>query len=67
MIPAKEVGRRVAFGGINNDGWMDMVVANNNGPVQLLLNERGQHLKNHWVQFKLEAPGRNSPSAPQSC
>src|SRR5205814_2264066 len=34
-----EVSRGAAFGDINNDGAIDIVVANNNGPARLLLNQ----------------------------
>jgi hypothetical protein len=33
-----EIGRGAAFGDIDNDGDVDIVVTNNNGPVRLLLN-----------------------------
>jgi hypothetical protein len=42
-----EVGRGAAFGDIDNDGDTDVVVANNNGPARLLINEIGN--KKHWV------------------
>ena len=42
-----EVGRAAVFGDVNNDGGMDILVTNNNGPARLLMNtvpERG-----HWA------------------
>src|SRR5437899_5222212 len=43
--------RGAAFGDLNNDGNVDIVVMNMDGPPQLLLNEGGDH--NHRVLFKL--------------
>ena len=34
-----EIGRGAAFGDVDNDGDVDIVVTNNNGPVRLLLNQ----------------------------
>ena len=36
----------------DNDGDIDIVVTNNNGPVRLLLNQLGA--ANHWLQIRLE-------------
>jgi enediyne biosynthesis protein E4 len=47
-----EVGRGAAFGDIDNDGDVDIVVTNNGGPVRLLLN-RGA-AANHWLQVRVE-------------
>jgi hypothetical protein len=47
-----EIGRGAAFGDIDNDGDVDIVVTNNNGPVRLLLNQVGA--ANHWLQVGLE-------------
>jgi hypothetical protein len=49
---AEEVSRGLAFGDVDNDGDMDMVVANNNGPARLLLNQVGA--RNHWCGLDLE-------------
>lgn len=46
-----EVGRGAAFGDIDNDGRMDIVVSNNNGPVRLLRNETDSG--NHWLQVRI--------------
>ncbi|MBV9398078.1 MAG: CRTAC1 family protein [Bryobacterales bacterium] len=52
-----EVGRAAIFGDVNNDGGVDILVANNNGPARLLLNtapERG-----HWITVVLEGVKSN--------
>jgi enediyne biosynthesis protein E4 len=52
-----QVGRGAAFGDIDNDGDLDVLVSNNNGPVQLLLNEAAA--KNHWLQVRLRRVSNN--------
>lgn len=46
-----EVSRGAAFGDIDNDGDVDVLVVNNNGPARLLINNRGH--KNHWLGLRL--------------
>ena len=48
----KAVSRGSAFGDIDNDGDIDIMVSNNNGKARLLINE-GDH-KNNWIGFELE-------------
>lgn len=55
-----EVSRGAAFGDIDNDGDVDIVVSNNNGPLRLLLNETVS--PHSWLQVRLEAT-RGTPSA----
>jgi hypothetical protein len=45
------VARGAAFGDIDNDGDIDVLVGNNNGPIELLVNEHGQ--RNHWIGIKV--------------
>jgi hypothetical protein len=52
-----EVSRAAAFGDIDNDGAIDILVTNNNGPVRLLRNESGR--SGHWITLKLESAGTN--------
>ena len=47
-----EIGRGAAFGDIDNDGDVDVLVTNNNGPARLLLNQG--RTKNHWLQLRLQ-------------
>ena len=46
-----EVSRGAAFGDVDNDGDVDVLVANNNGPARLLINEVGQ--RNAWLGLRL--------------
>jgi hypothetical protein len=52
-----QVSRGVAFGDIDNDGAIDIVVNDNNGPVRLLRNQMGR--RGHWLIVKLESDGTN--------
>ena len=46
-----EVSRGAAFGDVDNDGDIDIVVSNNNGPVRLLSN--ASSYENHWLKVFL--------------
>jgi len=46
-----EVSRGAAFGDIDNDGDMDVLITNNNGPARLLLNSVGT--ANHWIGVRM--------------
>jgi hypothetical protein len=46
-----EVGRGAAFGDVDNDGDIDVVVNNNNGKARLLINNVGS--RNHWIGLRL--------------
>jgi hypothetical protein len=47
----EDVGRGAAFGDLDNDGDTDIVVANDNGPVRVLVNEIGS--RSHWIGLRL--------------
>src|SRR5262252_5705799 len=47
----EEVSRGAAFGDIDNDGDVDLVVGNASGPLRLLLNTIGQ--RRHWIGLRL--------------
>jgi hypothetical protein len=52
-----EISRGAAFGDVDNDGDVDIVVTTNGGPVRLLLNQAGR--ANHWLQVALEEGAAN--------
>ncbi len=52
-----EVGRGLLFGDVDNDGALDAVVVNNNGPVRLLQNQAGRRAA--WLGLRLI--GREPP------
>ena len=47
----KEVGRGAAFGDIDNDGDVDVLVANSGGPARLLINSVAT--RHHWLGLRL--------------
>jgi hypothetical protein len=52
-----DVARGAAFGDVDNDGDVDVLVTNNNAPVRLLLNQLPAG--SHWLQVSLKQPGAN--------
>jgi hypothetical protein len=52
-----EVSRAAVFGDVNNDGGIDVLVTNNNGPAQLLLNTVSD--RGHWILIRLEGVRSN--------
>jgi hypothetical protein len=51
VFDLSESGRGAAFGDIDNDGDVDVLIANDSGPVRLLLNNLGN--RNHWLGLRL--------------
>lgn len=49
-----ESGRGAAFGDIDNDGDVDVLVGNDGGRVRLLVNNLGN--RNHWIGLRLVGP-----------
>ena len=51
VFDLSESGRGAAFGDIDNDGDVDVLVGNAGGPVRLLVNSIGN--RNHWLGLRL--------------
>src|SRR6185295_15216424 len=51
-----EVSRGLAFGDIDNDGDLDMVIGNDSGPLRLLINQVGN--KKHWIGLNVPVGAR---------
>jgi hypothetical protein len=51
VFAVSDVGRGAAFGDIDNDGDVDVLVTNNNGRARLLVNEVGN--RRHWLGLRL--------------
>lgn len=52
-----ETSRGAAFGDIDNDGDVDILISNSDGPVRLLINQTGN--TKSWIVFRLKAKGGN--------
>jgi len=52
-----EISRGAAFGDVDNDGDVDILVSNNGGPVRLLLNQ--SVARNHWLTVRVEQAENN--------
>jgi len=56
-VGVAEVSRAAAFGDVDNDGGIDVLVTNNNGPARLLI---GQAPRGHWLQARLRGAPDNA-------
>nr|VFJ63957.1 MAG: Repeat domain-containing protein [Candidatus Kentron sp. FW] len=57
-----EISRGTAFGDLDNDGDMDVLITNNTGPVRLLRNDLDSN--NHWLGLRLlDKTGRDALGA----
>lgn len=50
-ITASEISRGLAVGDINNDGLVDVVITNAEGPVRILINQSNQG--HHWLGLRI--------------
>ena len=55
----EDVGRGAAFGDLDNDGDTDIVIANDNGPVRVLVNNVGSRAR--WIGLRLVTAGEARP------
>jgi hypothetical protein len=56
-LALSEVSRAAVFGDVNNDGGVDILVTNNNGPARLLLNTAPD--RGNWITIRLEGARSN--------
>ncbi len=58
VFQTAEVSRAAAFGDVNNDGGVDILVTNNNGPARLLLNTVPN--RGHWLLVHVQGTRTNA-------
>ena len=54
----KLLGRGLAIGDLDNDGWSDLVISHSNSPAVVLMNQRGSTAGRRWLGIELV--GRNN-------
>jgi enediyne biosynthesis protein E4 len=57
----KMVGRAAAYGDLDGDGDVDIILVGNGGPARFLRND--QQLNHNWLRLKLEGSGRSNRDA----
>ncbi|MDX1926900.1 MAG: CRTAC1 family protein [Pirellulaceae bacterium] len=57
----KMVGRAAAYGDLDGDGDVDIILVGNGGPARILRND--QQLNHNWLRLKLEGSGRSNRDA----
>lgn len=56
------IGRGLAVGDLDNDGWPDLAISHTNHPVALLRNEAGADAAARWLGVKLVGKGNRDVS-----
>lgn len=54
LLETPQIGRGLAAGDLDDDGDVDLVISNNAGPLEILLNETKD--KGHWLGLRLLLP-----------
>lgn len=55
----KTISNAAAYADFDNDGDMDLLIGNNNDPVQLFENTTSRHIKRNFIQVALKGIGQN--------
>ncbi len=59
VLKNPDVSRGAAFGDVDNDGDTDVVVANDSGPIRLLINHVGNG--KHWIGLRVVGGSKDPP------